>query len=241
MRFTFYASLVDGFLLIDKPAGVTSHDVVATIRRRLQTRDSRPKTRVGHAGTLDPMATGLLIVGVGPATKRLGDFLKLSKTYEAEITLGATSDTDDAEGVIREMPNSPCPMPKRDTVTHVLHALTGTLEQVPPAYSAVKIRGIAAYRRARRGEPVTLKPRRVTVSRMELLAYRFPTLRVRWTVSAGTYIRSLARDLGQALGTGAYLSALRRTAIGPHRVADALPLATLSRETILRRVRPTLP
>lgn len=231
---------MDGFLLINKPAGVTSHDVVAAVRHTLASRFQLPVPRVGHAGTLDPLATGLLIIGVGRATKELGRFSKLPKTYEAEVTLDATSDTDDAEGALRKISNTQLSIPKRDDIARALRSLTGAIEQVPPSYSAVKVGGVPAYRRARRGETVTLKPRRVTVHGATLLAYRFPLLRVRWTVSSGTYIRALARDLGTALGTGAYLRALRRTAIGPILVADALSAAAVSPTTIRTHLRHAL-
>ncbi len=235
---------MDGFLLIDKPAGLTSHDVVAAIRRQLATLPSHLSTRVGHAGTLDPMATGLLIVGIGTATKRLGTLTKLPKTYEAEITLGATSSTDDAEGTLHEWrkEHGEWRIPTHARVRSVLASLTDTLEQVPPAYSAVKVRGVPAYRRARRGERVVLPPRRVTIHAARLRSYRYPRLRVRWTVSSGTYIRALARDLGVALRTGAYLSALRRTTIGAFHVRDAhrdlrlRPQALLRPDRLLRRL-----
>lgn len=214
-----YAGHVDGFLFLDKPAGVTSHDVVDTIRRRLGAR------RVGHAGTLDPAATGLLILGVGRATRELRRLLALPKTYEAEVTLGATSSTDDREGTIVRAPPSAPRVPTKNTVERALQHLTGGLEQTPPLYSAVKIRGVPAHRRARRGERIELRPRHVTVYSAELLDYHYPILRVRWKVSSGTYIRALARDLGTVLGAGAYLSALQRTAVGPFHITEALPLS----------------
>lgn len=216
----------DGFFLVDKPSGMTSHDVVAAVRRLLKTRDSKIITRVGHAGTLDPLATGLLIVGVGAGTKALTRVLKLPKTYEADVTLGATSSTDDREGTLS--PQVVLRPPSTTDLTNAVQKLTGPLQQTPPAYSAIKIRGVPAYRRVRRGESVTLAPREITVSAAELLAYTYPTAQIRWAVSSGTYIRSLARDLGEALGTGAYLSTLRRTTIGPFRVDEATVLSALS-------------
>lgn len=231
---------MDGFLLIDKPPGMTSHDVVATVRRRWRVR------KAGHAGTLDPLATGLLIVGVGSSTRSLRMLARLPKTYEAEITLGATSETDDAEGTIRTPDDrQQTAEPTVSDVERALKEFVGTMEQVPPAYSAVKVRGVPAYRRARRGERVTLQPRQVTVYEADVLAYRYPLLHVCWTVSAGTYVRALARDLGQALGTGAYLSALRRTAIGhflvteAHALSSITPAALVPRETFLRRLPET--
>ncbi|MDP3685373.1 MAG: tRNA pseudouridine(55) synthase TruB [bacterium] len=227
---------MDGFFLIDKPPGITSHDVVAAVRHRLESQVSKLKTRVGHAGTLDPLATGLLIVGVGTATKKLGTLLKLPKTYEAGLIFGATSTTDDAEGKIqatgsREQRTGTM-HPTRQDIERALQQLTGEIEQVPPAYSAVKVRGVPAYRRARRGECVALPARPVTVFEAQLLSFSYPHARIRWTVSSGTYIRSLARDLGEILGTGAYLSALRRTAIGPLAVSAARALDTVTLENL---------
>ena len=220
---------MEGFLFVDKPAGITSHDVVDQVRRLLRTYvRTRSIPKVGHAGTLDPLATGLLIIGVGGATKMLQRLLKLPKTYEAEVTLGATSTTDDAEGPLTETPAFKFQRPKHGELERVLRRLTGEIEQVPPAYSAVKLHGVRAHRRARRGERVSLTPRRVTIKEAVLLSYEFPRTSVRWTVSSGTYIRALARDLGVQLGTGAYLSALRRTSIGPFRLSDAVPLAQLT-------------
>lgn len=212
-----------GFLLVDKPRGITSHDAVDHIRRRFRTRE------VGHAGTLDPMATGLLILGVGAATKKLGDILGLPKTYEAEITLGAVSTTDDGEGKITEsgIVNGEYRMPSRVDVERVLESFTGTIKQVPPVYSAIKVRGVPAHRRVRRGESVTLPPRLITIHTLDLLVYTYPLLRIRCDVSSGTYVRALARDIGEKLGCGGYLSALRRMAIGPFLLQDAVSLSAL--------------
>lgn len=220
--------MTNGFFLVDKPSGMTSHDVVARIRRLLNTHDSQRNTRVGHAGTLDPFATGLLIVGVGLGTKALARVTKFPKTYNADVTFGATSSTDDREGTL-----SPQPVlhpPSTADLTNTLQTLTGPLQQTPPVYSAIKIRGVPAYRRVRRGEFVTLAPREITVFAAELLGYAYPTAQIRWVVSSGTYIRSLARDLGETLGTGAYLSALRRTTTGPFRIEEATTLDTLAME-----------
>lgn len=207
-----------GFLLLRKPAGITSHDVVDIVRKKLGTR------RVGHAGTLDPMATGLLIVAVGTTTKHLQKILGLSKTYEAEIALGASSTTDDAEGTITQGDRDQGGgdrEPTRDEIENVLREFLGTHEQVPPAYSAIKVRGTPAHRRVRRGESIVLPPRTITIHALELLGYTYPRLHIRCTVSSGTYIRALARDIGARLRTGAYLAALSRTAIGPWTLAAA--------------------
>lgn len=212
-----------GFLLVHKPSGMTSHDVVDAVRNLFNTQ------QVGHAGTLDPTATGLLIVGIGTATKKLGHFLRLPKTYEAGITLGATSTTDDAEGMIEAVGGRHAAedIPSQENVEHVLKEFVGSIEQVPPVYSAIKVRGVPAHRRMRRGESVTLRPRRITIESLELLDYTYPHLRIRCHVSSGTYIRALARDIGQKLEVGGYLSALSRTAIGPFQLTDATILTEL--------------
>lgn len=205
----------DGLLLIDKPGGWTSHDVVAYLRRKLGVK------KIGHAGTLDPFATGLLIVGVGrEATKRLAEFLKMDKSYEATVRLGARSDTDDRTGTIT--PTSPPPVEQREeTIRQTLGRFVGTIEQVPPAYSAKKVAGKKMYELARRGFVVEQKPVTVTIHSIELLDYQWPLARIRVSVSSGTYIRALARDVGESLGVGGYLEELRRTSIGNFKVENA--------------------
>ncbi len=204
----------DGLLVVDKEGGWTSHDVVAKVRRLAQTR------KVGHAGTLDPMATGVLLLGIGRATRLLGHLALTDKTYEATIRLGVTTVTDDAEGDVLET---------RDAsgvgdVSAQLAALTGDLDQVPSAVSAIKVDGKRAYARVRAGEDVVLASRRVTVSELALLDRRGDDLDVRVTCSSGTYIRAIARDLGAALGVGAHLTALRRTRVGPFGIDQARTL-----------------
>lgn len=200
-----------GILLVDKPGGMTSHDVVARARRALGTR------KIGHAGTLDPMATGLLVLGVEGATRLLTFIVGLDKTYEATIRLGVATDTDDAEGeVVSSTDASSLPSAR---IIEQIRLLTGLISQVPSTYSAIKVDGRRAYDLARAGEQVELKAREVTVSRFEVLAERrdgaVVDLDVIVDCSSGTYIRSLARDLGSALGVGGHLTALRRTRIGP--------------------------
>ncbi|MCW2725676.1 MAG: tRNA pseudouridine synthase [Frankiales bacterium] len=195
----------DGLLVVDKPAGWTSHDVVARVRRLAGTR------KVGHAGTLDPMATGVLVLGIGRATRLLGHLSLTDKSYDATIRLGVTTVTDDAEGEV---------LVERDPsgvgdVTAALAALTGEIDQVPSSVSAVKVDGVRSYARVRAGQDVELKARRVTVSRLEVLERRGADLDVRVDCSSGTYVRALARDLGEALGVGGHLTALRRTRVGP--------------------------
>lgn len=215
-------------LLVDKPAGLTSHGVVARVRRLAGTR------KVGHAGTLDPMATGLLILGVGSATRLLTYLVGADKEYLATVRLGASTTTDDAE-----VESTPCAHP--DWVARLgeaeiaagMAALTGTIDQVPSAVSAIKVHGERAYARVRAGERVDLAARRVTVAAFNLLeppvrsqADGRPVIDLAVCVecSSGTYVRALARDLGKALGVGGHLTALRRTRVGPFRIAEATPL-----------------
>jgi tRNA pseudouridine55 synthase len=204
----------DGLLLVDKPSGMTSHDVVDAERRVLGTR------RIGHAGTLDPMATGLLILGVGRATRLLRYFGMLAKTYEGTARLGEETDTLDADG---EVVRTSAVDATRDEVERAAAALVGDSMQTPPAYSAVKVGGRKLYERARAGLPVEAPPRPITVEAFDVTAFEGRDVAFRVTCSGGTYVRVLAADLGAALGCGAHLVALRRTAIGPFRVGDASP------------------
>lgn len=177
---------------------------------------------MGHAGTLDPMATGLLIVLIGKATKKQDQFMKQAKRYEAEITLGATSTTDDAEGVISNTQHTTRnTQPGREEIKNVLERFMEEIEQVPPQYSAVKVEGKRAYKTARSGGSTELKARNVTIHSLKLVKYTYPILQVSCYVSSGTYIRSLARDIGEELGVGGYLSGLRRTEIGEYSVENA--------------------
>jgi tRNA pseudouridine55 synthase len=208
-----------GLVVVDKPAGLTSHDVVARLRRILRTR------RVGHAGTLDPMATGVLVCGVGRGTKLLGHLALTTKEYTATIRLGATTTTDDAEGDVVATAD---PFGIDDAaVAAGIAALTGPILQMPSAVSAIKIDGRRAYARVRAGEEVVLPARPVTVSSFTLLARRGPDLDIAVECSTGTYVRALARDLGAGLGIGAHLVALRRTRVGTFGVGHARTLAEL--------------
>lgn len=209
-----------GILLVDKPPGMTSHDVVARIRRLAGTR------KVGHAGTLDPMATGLLVIGVDNATRLLHHLVGLDKEYLATVRLGWGTTTDDAEGEALPAASADAVAAiAPDAIAERMAALTGVIEQVPSAVSAVKVDGKRAYQRVRDGEQVELKARTVTVSAFELLETRhgdgWLDLDVRVACSSGTYVRALARDLGAALGVGGHLTALRRTRIGRFDVAEA--------------------
>lgn len=210
-----------GILLVDKPGGITSHDVVSRARRALHTR------KIGHAGTLDPMATGLLVLGVGPATRLLTYLVGLDKTYEATVRLGATTTTDDADGEVCRRADAAALAAVDDArIDAGVRALTGALSQVPSTVSAIKVAGRRAYDLARAGESVELIARPVTVSRFEVLARRRSgqhlDLDIVVDCSSGTYIRALARDLGADLGVGGHLTALRRTRIGPFAVTDAV-------------------
>lgn len=207
-----------GILLVDKPQGITSHDVVSRARRALNTR------KIGHAGTLDPMATGLLVLGIGKATRLLTFIVGLGKTYEATIRLGVATDSDDADGV--ETSRTDATAVTDDQIRAGITPLTGDISQVPSTVSAIKIGGKRAYDLARAGEHVELRARAVTVSRFDIVAVRREAGVVDVDVvvdcSSGTYIRALARDLGADLGVGGHLTALRRTRIGPFDVADTV-------------------
>jgi tRNA pseudouridine55 synthase len=216
---------VDGLIVVDKPGGMTSHDVVARVRRLAKTR------RVGHGGTLDPMATGVLIIGVNRATRLLTYVIGAQKSYAATIRLGEATVTDDAEGDVTT--TASVAGIADDAIRAGLAAQTGEIDQVPSAVSAIKINGERAYKRVRDGEDVEIPARRVTVSRLDILAIRRPQDRdvidvdVDVTCSSGTYIRAIARDLGRTLGTGGHLTALRRTAVGGFTLAEAATLAEL--------------
>jgi tRNA pseudouridine55 synthase len=207
-------------LLIDKPVDFTSHDVVNVIRKKFNTR------RVGHGGTLDPFATGLLIVGVGRATKKLTNIVGLDKTYEATAHLGATTDTYDLTGTITPAQIPDSQIPDSQQIEEVLKNYRGTIEQKAPAFSAKKVKGKKLYELARAGEDVEhLRPtKKVDVTELEITFYEYPILKFRVTCSSGTYIRSIAHDIGQDLGCGAYLTELRRTRIGEHQLEDAKKL-----------------
>lgn len=230
---------MNGLLLIDKPSGWTSFDVVNKVRRMVQTsgldRSGKKRFPVGHTGTLDPLATGLLVLALGDHTKSVERLMKLEKTYEVTMTLGATSTTGDAEG---ELTPGGTAHPERATVEATLERFTGDLMQTPPRYSAIKINGQRAYKLARAGKEVALEPRPVRIAANRLGAYEYPEIRFTSEVSSGTYIRSLVEDMGEALGTGAYMSGLRRTRVGSFSVAEALPMPELTPELIALNVFP---
>lgn len=212
----------NGILLLDKPASMTSFGVVARIRRVLSQQAGK-KVKVGHTGTLDPFATGLMILVTGTECKNAGTYTKLDKVYEATIRLGATSTTGDPEGEI--VPNESAREVSKEEVEGALEQFTGEIKQTPPIFSAIKINGQRAYDLARKGEQIDMPERTVTVYSLELVEYAWPYLKIRTHVSSGTYIRSLAVDIGAALGTGAYCTQLRRTHIADWDVAQANTLA----------------
>jgi tRNA pseudouridine55 synthase len=238
----------DKIILIDKPAGISSFGVVAKVRGRLKAEFGH-KIKVGHTGTLDPFATGLLILLSGKMTKKSNEFLKHDKVYEATLKLGYISTTVDPEGEIQEYFSSgPCPSgpfafgnsfrapradgtnsraaalrsaPNQNILESTLESFVGEITQTPPKFSAIKINGERAYKLARKNQDFEIPERKVTIYSIEILDYNYPELRIRCHVSSGTYIRTLAEDIGKKLDTGAYLTALRRIKIADYDVKDA--------------------
>ena len=223
---------VAGILILDKPTGITSRNLVDQVVRLL------PRTKVGHAGTLDPLATGILIVCVGPATRLVQNIQDLSKRYRTRIRLGARSDTLDADGRI-EIEASP-KIPSSDEIQEAIRPLAGTVTQIPPEFSAKKIHGKRAYDLARAGQTLELAPQPVRIDRITLTNYLWPHLELEIDCGGGTYIRSIARDIGDALGCGGLVETLVRTRTGPFTLEEAVDPATLSAETIHRQLRPAL-
>ena len=214
---------MEEIIFVDKPSGMSSFGAVARARRLLSEREGH-KVKVGHTGTLDPFATGLLILLAGKATKKAPELTKLDKVYEATIRLGATSSTGDPEGEITITDKKP--KISREKIIETLAQFVGEIEQTPPAFSAIKINGQRAYKLARAGKAVEIPKRKVTIYELELLDYASPFLKIRTHVSSGTYIRTLAEDIGEALGCGAYTTELRRTKIADYDIAE-LPLFDL--------------
>jgi len=208
---------VEGVLLVDKPTGMTSHDVVYRLRRKFQIQ------RIGHAGTLDPLATGLLIMLVGKATKISQYLISLDKVYEGEVTLGVKTNTQDAEGDVME--TRPVPALTEAEVRTAMAGFLGDQYQTPPMFSAVKIGGVPLYKKAREGEEVAREPRFIRVASFDLLSFASPKLTFRLACTKGTYVRVVASDLGEKLGCGAHLSGLRRTGSGKFNIAQCTPLA----------------
>jgi tRNA pseudouridine55 synthase len=216
-------------ILIDKQKDWTSFDVVAKVRSQVRSyaqdqtaEGEKPqKIKVGHAGTLDPLATGLLIVLVGAATKRQDSYMKQDKVYEVEAMLGKTSTTGDEEGEKTEISDV---QPTLEVVTEALQSFVGNISQIPPIFSAIKVDGQRAYKLARAGKPVKMKSRNVTIYSIDKITYNYPVVTFTVKVSSGTYIRTLVADIGSRLSTGAYMSNLRRTQIGSASIDDAVPI-----------------
>lgn len=232
-------SIKGNVILVDKPAGMSSFGVVARVRQKLSEwagmievvgkdgvrRQKRRKVKVGHTGTLDPFATGLLILLAGKETKKANDFLKLDKEYVATVRIGAVSTTGDPEGTITEQ--DVAQKPNKAAVEKCVQNLVGENWQQVPQFSAVKINGQRAYKLAREGKAVEMPVRKVQIYEIELLEYEWPDLKIRCKVSSGTYIRALGEDIGKALGTGAYVTELRRTQVGNYRIEQAKTLEEL--------------
>ena len=222
-----------GVLNLLKPEGITSRDLVNRVQRLVK------PAKVGHAGTLDPMATGVLLVCVGPATKLISLLQEGEKTYRTEFTLGMSSDTDDATGKI-SLPETPAEPRQLAEITPYLEAMTGNVLQVPPDFSAVHVNGQRAYALARRGESLELTAKTVRIDEIRILEYVWPKLELEITCGSGTYIRSIARDLGLQLGCGALMSRLERTRVGNFSITESLPDDQITVATIQERIRPAV-
>jgi tRNA pseudouridine55 synthase len=218
---------VNGLLLVDKPLGITSFDVIRRLRRQTGVR------KIGHAGTLDPLATGLMLMLFGTACKQAMTLTKLDKRYSAELTLGANSTTGDAEGEKMLVSDR---IPTKDEVVAALEQFRGEITQIPSIYSAIKINGQEAYKHARAGREVEMPSRQVTIYELVLIDYHYPIVKLEAKVSSGTYIRSLAEDLGAVLEIGAYLSGLVRTEVGEYKLSDAIQLDKCDEQTVLLEV-----
>lgn len=224
---------MEGLLFIDKPTGVSSFGVVAKVRGCIKAATGVKKIKVGHIGTLDPAATGLLVLAIGKYTKKVPDLIGHDKTYVVEATLGYTSTTGDMEGDITHISDA---VPTLANIQKILEGFVGEQLQIPPAFSAIKINGQRAYDLARKGKPVELKARKITVYVIDDIKYEYPKLYFTTRVSSGTYIRSLVEDIGTKLTTGAYMSALRRTAIGEFSINGALKLEDVTIETVAKHL-----
>lgn len=224
---------MNGVLLVDKPKEWTSFDVVGKVRSIITksplNETGKKRFPVGHTGTLDPMATGLLVLLLGNYTKKAMTLTKLDKTYEVTMKLGETSTTGDAEG---EKTKTSDKQPTQAEIEQALKAFTGEIMQTPPIHSAIKINGQRAYKLARAGKTVEMEPRKVTIISSTLVTYEHPFVRFVTEVSSGTYIRSLVEDLGKMLGTGAYMSDLRRTKVGPFDLKNAITVQDLDSDAI---------
>lgn len=221
--------MIEGILLVDKPEGISSFGVVAKVRGCARALTGIKKIKVGHSGTLDPAATGLLVIAVGSYTKRIPELIKKDKTYEVTMRLGQKSTTGDKEGDITPVSDT---QPSLEQLQAALNAFTGDIMQTPPAFSAIKVNGQRAYDLARKGQDVQLEARPAKIYSNELVAYEYPLVRFTSKVGSGTYIRSLVEDIGETLGTGAYMSDLRRTQVGQFDISGAITLDQVSPETL---------
>lgn len=227
---------MQGLLLVNKPVGISSFDCIRKLQRIL--RSANPELRppkIGHAGTLDPAASGLMLLLVGAATKRAGSFSKLDKVYTAQITLGQESSTGDREGQMNKISGK---VPTAPEIEKALHKFVGTITQTPPVYSAIKIDGKRAYKLAREGKAVEMPSRQVTIYELRTTSYDYPKLSFTVKVSSGTYIRSLAEDIGRELGTGAYLSSLVRVEVGEYSLNSAINIDELTSESVSAKLLP---
>ncbi|HUP26506.1 MAG TPA: tRNA pseudouridine(55) synthase TruB [Candidatus Limnocylindrales bacterium] len=220
---------MNGILLIDKPTGWTSFDVVAKVRGIIKRETGLKKPKVGHTGTLDPLATGLLVLVLGDYCKRAEEFSKADKVYEVTMRLGQTSTTGDEEGEKTLVSDV---RPPKEALKAALALFIGDSLQTPPTYSAIKINGQRAYKLARAGKEVKLEPRQVTIGNLDLTEYTYPEVKFKADVSSGTYIRSLVEDIGKQLGTGAYMSTLRRMRVGTWEIKDAASMDGLDADHI---------
>ncbi|MDP3997588.1 MAG: tRNA pseudouridine(55) synthase TruB [Candidatus Andersenbacteria bacterium] len=248
---------LSGIININKPPGITSHDVVIRIRRLLAAYYLLPATKVGHTGTLDPFASGVLLIAIGPATRLIQFTHDWDKEYETVFTLGATSDTDDVTGKLSKPPavakamagrqitnvksiSKSQPSPRlwpAGKIQKTLNQFIGTIQQIPPDYSAIKIQGKKSYELARVGESVSIKPRSVTIHDIKIISYKYPDLKLTIRCGTGTYIRAIARDLGRLLKTGAYVSYLCRTRIGTFDISTSLNFNKLSTGTLQNTIK----
>ncbi len=210
----------EGIVLIDKPSGITSFGVVARVRRQLREQTGK-KVKVGHTGTLDPFATGLMILVTGKECKSASEYSKLDKTYQATIVLGQTSTTGDPEGVIKKISSK---KPDLKEINEAIENFVGVIEQAPPAFSAIKINGQRAYKLARMGRSVEIPKRKVKIHSLKIESYKYPEFKLSVHVGSGTYIRTLAEDIGKSLKVGAYCKELRRSQVGKWTIEDALKL-----------------
>jgi tRNA pseudouridine55 synthase len=224
---------MDGILLIDKPSGWTSFDVVAKVRGIVRRETGQKRPKVGHTGTLDPLATGLLVLVLGKYTKRVPELSKADKSYEVTMKLGEISTTGDEEGEKSPVSDK---KPLKEEVLAALQQFVGEIDQIPPAYSAVKVGGQRAYKLARAGKKVEIEPRKVKIYTIELTAYDYPEVKFTTKVSSGTYIRTLAEDIGKVLGTGAYMTALRRTEVGKFSLPKAITPDRLSEAPLYKHI-----